>query len=57
LTLVVVNVLISIELIVLATAGFFIFLGLVSYGASLEEKNRQLEKRCKNLEKEKEQGK
>jgi hypothetical protein len=57
LTLVVVNVLINIELIILAAVGFFIFLGLVSYGASLEEKNRQLEKRCKKLEKEKEQGK
>jgi hypothetical protein len=54
---VVVNVLINIELIFFSIVGFFVFLGLVSYGASLEEKNRQLQQRCRDLEKEKEQDK
>lgn len=52
-----VNVLINIELIIFSVIGFFIFLVLVSYGASLEHKYRDLDKKYEALKKEKEQQK
>jgi hypothetical protein len=57
LILAVVNVLINIELIIFSVIGFFIFLVLVSYGASLEHKYRDLDKKYEALKKEKEQQK
>jgi hypothetical protein len=55
LTLVVVNVLIHIELVIFSIIGFVSLLVLVSYGASLEDKYRRLEKKYNILKKEKEQ--
>jgi hypothetical protein len=50
-------VLIDVWLIMFGLIGFIIFLILISYGASLEDKYRKLEKKYKALEKEKEQQK
>jgi len=55
LTLAVVNVLIHIELVIFSIIGFVSLLVLVSYGASLEDKYRRLEKKYNILKKEKEQ--
>jgi hypothetical protein len=54
LTLVVVNVLINIYIIIFGFFGFVIFLGLVAYGATLEQKNYDLEQKNYILEREKE---
>ena len=50
-----VNVLIHIELVIFSIIGFVSLLVLVSYGASLEDKYRRLEKKYNILKKEKEQ--
>jgi hypothetical protein len=55
LTLAVVSVLIHIELVIFSIIGFVSLLVLVSYGASLEDKYRRLEKKYNILKKEKEQ--
>lgn len=54
-TLAVVSVLIHIELVIFSIIGFVSLLVLVSYGASLEDKYRRLEKKYNILKKEKEQ--
>jgi hypothetical protein len=54
----------NIEIVIFSVIVFIVFLGLISYGAALEEKYRKLkqtyddlEDQCQALIKEKEQGK
>lgn len=53
----VVNVLINIYLIIFGLFGFVVFVGLIAYGATLEQKNYDLEQKNYNLEREKEKQK
>jgi high-affinity Fe2+/Pb2+ permease len=50
----VVCVLMNIELIVISTTAFFILLGLVAYGAQLEQKYKNLQNDYDDLKKKKE---
>ena len=52
-----VHVLINIHIIIFGLCGFVVFVGLVAYGATLEQKNYDLEQKNYILEREKENQK